>query len=106
MGPSAGTLGFPPPPLTYGFAAEPKIGETGEERQEKRERRGEGSAAQFVASKGLGFLFFFFFCFSFPPPPFFLCKKCRKAGQLFERSVMFPEGRGKEGPRPVNPVWD
>lgn len=102
MGPSAGTLGFPPP-LTYGFAAEPKIGETGEERQEKRERRGEGSAAQFVASKGLGF-FVFFFCFSFPP--FFLCKKCRKAGQLFERSVMFPEGRGKEGPRPVNPVWD
>lgn len=69
--------------------------------QERRERKGEGSAAQFVANKGLGFLFFVFL-FS----PFFLCKKCRKAGQLFEWSVMFPEGKGKEGPRPVNPAWD
>lgn len=86
MGPSAGTLGFPPP-LTYGFAAEPKTGETGEERPGEERKEREGSAAQFVASKGLGFcvliFFFLFFCF-FPPLPLFLCKKCRKAGQLFE----------------------
>lgn len=63
MGPSAGTLGFPPPP-TYGFAAEPKTGETGEERPGEEGKEREGSAAQFVASKGLGFLFF---CFHFPP---------------------------------------
>ena len=80
MGPSAGTLGFPPPPLTYGFAAEPKIGETGEERQEKRERRGEGSAAQFVASKGLGFFVFFFFLFFIPPPLFSYVKSAGKLG--------------------------
>lgn len=59
MGPSAGTLGFPPPP-TYGFAAEPKTGETGEERPGEEGKEREGSAAQFVASKGLGFLFFVF----------------------------------------------
>lgn len=64
-----------------------------------RQGKGKGSAAQFVANKGLGFVVVF-------TSPFFLCKKCRKAGQLFARSVMFPEGRGKEGPRPVNPAWD
>lgn len=63
--------------------------------QERKERKGKGSAAQFVANKG--------YLSPFPP---FQCKKCRKAGQLFARSVLFPEGRGEEGPRPVNPVWD
>lgn len=78
MGPSAGTLGFPLP-FTYGFAAEPKIGETGEERQEKRERREEGSAAQFVASKGLGFV-----CFFFHFPPFSYVKSAGKLGSFLK----------------------
>lgn len=60
-----------------------------EKRREIGERRQEGekggSAAQFVAK-------FFFFSFF----PFFLSKKCMKAGSLFARSAVFPgEGAGR-----------
>lgn len=51
--------------------------ETQERDWERRERKGEGSAAQFVASKGLGFLFLFF-VFHFPP--FSYVKSAGKVG--------------------------
>lgn len=78
------------------FGAEP--------RKEQRRRRGGGgregqggSAAQFVAK-------FFFFSFF----PFFLCKKCTKAGQPLCNGQQCFLGEGGWGgdPRPGTPAWD
>lgn len=85
----------PSPYLSMALLQSPRHERQERRDQERKERKGKGSAAQFVANKG--------YLSPFPP---FQCKKCRKAGQLFARSVLFPEGRGEEGPRPVNPVWD
>lgn len=96
VGPSAGTLGSPPP-FTYLWLCY--------RAQDMKDRRGETRRARKGRARGLRLSLWqirvIFLLF-----PLFLCKKCRKAGQLFARSVLFPEGRGKEGPRPVNPVWD
>lgn len=104
MGPSAGTLGFPPP-LTYGFAAEPKTGETGEERPGEERKEREGSAAQFVASKGLGFcVLIFFFCFFvfFHPFPFSYVKSAGKPGSSLKVSNV-SRGEGQGGAQACQP---
>lgn len=87
VGPSAGTLGSPPP-LTYLWLCY--------RAQDMKDRRGETRRGRKGRTRGLRLSLWqrrvIFLLF-----PLFLCKKCRKAGQLFARSVLFPEGRGEGG---------
>lgn len=87
LGPSAGTLGSPPP-LTYLWLCY--------RAQDMKDRRGETRRGKKGKARGLRLSLWqirvIFLLF-----PLFLCKKCRKAGQLFARSVLFPEGRGEGG---------